>query len=82
MKTAGTSAHSRLAPKTRRALQNTNQTVAAWVKSPMARAAVSRLRPRPWTAASTTMNRKSVAPSTGFSPMFQTMPCPAARWRE
>ena len=29
-------------------------------------------------APSSTMNRKSVAPSTGFSPMFQTMPCPCA----
>jgi len=82
MKTAGTSAHSRLAPSWRRALQKTSQTVAAWAKRPIARAAVSRLGPRPWTAASTTMNRKSVAPSTGFSPTFQTMPCPAARWRE
>ena len=26
------------------------------------------------------MNRKSVAPSTGGSPTFQTMPWPAARW--
>ena len=46
-------------------------------EEPDARApTVSRLRPRPWTAASATMNRKSVAPSTGFSPMFQTMPWP------